>query len=238
VLNWPDAPFTGPDRLAKIITPRASLGLLTCIDDGPTHYLELDYATAASAPGGHRRARLARDFLKGVFGARAIRNLRVLAATDWMADPWSRSSWSVVPPGRVSIRDALAEPVGQRIWFAGEAGSRSLWGTVGGAWEEGERAAREAMAHLARPAARPACRAAPSRVPLEARNDVSAGSVACRRRDSGMPAPMLTYAVGDIHGCLDHLLRLLDRIEADAAGRRYRLVFVGDYIDRGRTAPA
>jgi monoamine oxidase len=168
VLNWPDAPFTGPDRLAKIITPRASLGLLTCIDDGPTHYLELDYATAASAQGGHRRARLARDFLKGVFGARAIRNLRVLAATDWMADPWSRSSWSVVPPGRVSIRDALAEPVGQRIWFAGEAGSRSLWGTVGGAWEEGERAAREAMAHLARPAARPAVRAAPSRVPLEA----------------------------------------------------------------------
>ncbi len=44
---------------------------------------------------------------------------------------------------------------------------------------------------------------------------------------------MLTYAVGDIHGCLDLLLRLLDRIASDAAGRRYRLVFVGDYIDRG-----
>jgi serine/threonine protein phosphatase 1 len=44
---------------------------------------------------------------------------------------------------------------------------------------------------------------------------------------------MLTYAVGDIHGCLDLLAELLARIEADANGRRHRLVFIGDYIDRG-----
>ncbi|MDB5558368.1 MAG: serine/threonine protein phosphatase [Enterovirga sp.] len=44
---------------------------------------------------------------------------------------------------------------------------------------------------------------------------------------------MLTYAVGDIHGCLGHLVALLDRVAADAAGRPHRLVFVGDYIDRG-----
>ncbi|HYY84836.1 MAG TPA: FAD-dependent oxidoreductase, partial [Beijerinckiaceae bacterium] len=30
---------------------------------------------------------------------------------------------------------------GGRLWFAGEALSRAQWGTVGGAWEEGERAA-------------------------------------------------------------------------------------------------
>lgn len=45
---------------------------------------------------------------------------------------------------------------------------------------------------------------------------------------------MLTYAVGDIHGRLDLLVRLLERVEADAAGRDHRLVFVGDYIDRGQ----
>jgi serine/threonine protein phosphatase 1 len=44
---------------------------------------------------------------------------------------------------------------------------------------------------------------------------------------------MLTYAVGDIHGCLDLLQELLRRIEADAARRAHRLVFLGDYIDRG-----
>jgi serine/threonine protein phosphatase 1 len=37
-------------------------------------------------------------------------------------------------------------------------------------------------------------------------------------------------AVGDIHGCLDHLQRLLARVEPTQADR---LVFLGDYIDRG-----
>ena len=38
---------------------------------------------------------------------------------------------------------ALKDAVGDRIWFAGEALSRLQWGTVGGAWGEGERAAQD-----------------------------------------------------------------------------------------------
>ena len=44
------------------------------------------------------------------------------------------------------------------------------------------------------------------------------------------------YAVGDIHGCLDLLDDLLDRIERDSAARppkRTWIVFLGDLIDRG-----
>jgi serine/threonine protein phosphatase 1 len=37
-------------------------------------------------------------------------------------------------------------------------------------------------------------------------------------------------AVGDIHGCLDHLERLMTRVGPTAADR---LVFLGDFIDRG-----
>lgn len=44
---------------------------------------------------------------------------------------------------------------------------------------------------------------------------------------------MLTYAIGDVHGRLDLLIELLGRIEADAGGMAARLVFLGDYIDRG-----
>src|SRR5262245_58581846 len=44
---------------------------------------------------------------------------------------------------------------------------------------------------------------------------------------------MLTFAVGDIHGCLDKLQRLIAACEAHAGGRPARYVFVGDYIDRG-----
>jgi len=39
------------------------------------------------------------------------------------------------------------------------------------------------------------------------------------------------YAIGDIHGSLESLERLLDRINPDLT--RDRLLFVGDYIDRG-----
>ncbi len=45
----------------------------------------------------------------------------------------------------------------------------------------------------------------------------------------------VTYAIGDIHGRLDLLNQLLDLIEADAVRRqaRAKIVFTGDYVDRG-----
>jgi serine/threonine protein phosphatase 1 len=42
----------------------------------------------------------------------------------------------------------------------------------------------------------------------------------------------LTYAIGDIHGCHDLLLTLLNSIHDHASGQPYKLVFLGDYIDR------
>ncbi len=42
---------------------------------------------------------------------------------------------------------------------------------------------------------------------------------------------MNTYAIGDIHGNLDLLERLLEKLRPDLA--QDRLVFMGDYIDRG-----
>ena len=43
----------------------------------------------------------------------------------------------------------------------------------------------------------------------------------------------LTFAVGDVHGCLDKLQRLFAACEAYAGARPTRYVFLGDYIDRG-----
>ncbi len=45
------------------------------------------------------------------------------------------------------------------------------------------------------------------------------------------PETMSIYAIGDIHGCLAHLERLLEVVNPDLS--RDQLVFVGDYIDRG-----
>lgn len=42
-----------------------------------------------------------------------------------------------------------------------------------------------------------------------------------------------TYAIGDIHGCLDQLDRLVGRCRADAGHERPNFVFLGDAVDRG-----
>lgn len=57
-----------------------------------------------------------------------------------------------------------------------------------------------------------------------------------------MPAPSDAggpiYAVGDVHGRHDLLARLMDRIfdDSTAHDRRPRIVFLGDYVDRGEGA--
>ncbi len=45
--------------------------------------------------------------------------------------------------------------------------------------------------------------------------------------------PSLTFAIGDIHGCHKALLYILDLCRDYAKGQSHRLVFIGDYIDRG-----
>jgi serine/threonine protein phosphatase 1 len=44
---------------------------------------------------------------------------------------------------------------------------------------------------------------------------------------------VLTYAIGDVHGSLPKLRRLIARCEEHARGRPATFVFLGDYIDRG-----
>ena len=48
------------------------------------------------------------------------------------------------------------------------------------------------------------------------------------------------YAVGDVHGCLDPLLALEERIREDASLREGRklLIMLGDYVDRGPQSAA
>ena len=48
-----------------------------------------------------------------------------------------------------------------------------------------------------------------------------------------VPPEILTFAIGDIHGCSVALKRMLAACKACAKGAAYRLIFLGDYIDRG-----
>ena len=47
----------------------------------------------------------------------------------------------------------------------------------------------------------------------------------------------IAYAIGDVHGCLQELLSLEQKIVADAGGfkgHRKLMILLGDYVDRGR----
>jgi serine/threonine protein phosphatase 1 len=43
----------------------------------------------------------------------------------------------------------------------------------------------------------------------------------------------ITYAIGDVHGCFDKLVALLNHCDAHCGNRKPRFVFLGDYVDRG-----
>lgn len=44
---------------------------------------------------------------------------------------------------------------------------------------------------------------------------------------------MLTYVIGDIHGCYEELDKVLDWIKSDIDTQEYQVIFLGDYVDRG-----
>ncbi len=60
-------------------------------------------------------------------------------STSWIGqtNPFVRGGWSVVTPGNLDARTTLAEPLGERVWFAGEATSIRSSGTAHGAWQSG-----------------------------------------------------------------------------------------------------
>ena len=64
---------------------------------------------------------------------------------DWQADPCSRGGYSYVLVGGEGARERLAEPLGDTLFFAGEATDAEEAGPVAGALRSGQRAAREVL---------------------------------------------------------------------------------------------
>jgi monoamine oxidase len=88
------------------------------------------------------------DWISGVFGSRAKKAVLRVHAMSWKTDPWTLGAFSLASPGAQEARKALSEPLNDVVWFAGEAVHQTYWGTVGGAWQNGERAADAVIARL------------------------------------------------------------------------------------------
>jgi monoamine oxidase len=71
--------------------------------------------------------------------------LQSWAHHDWRADPWSRGAYSYAGVGGESAAAALARPLEDTLFFAGEATDSEASGTVEAALDSGRRAAREIL---------------------------------------------------------------------------------------------
>src|SRR5262249_30068663 len=85
------------------------------------------------------------DWLAGLYGSQVKQAVKRSHATRWDKEPWVLGAVSAASPGGQWARQMLSGPLRDRVWFAGEAVHETLWGTVGGAWEAGERAAQAAL---------------------------------------------------------------------------------------------
>ena len=83
----------------------------------------------------------ATNWLAGLYGAEVKKAIGRKQATRWNSEPYALGAWSAAVPGSQFARRQLMEPLADNVWYAGEAAHETLWGTVGGAWESGERAA-------------------------------------------------------------------------------------------------
>lgn len=63
----------------------------------------------------------------------------------WNGDAWVKGSYSCARPGAASQRPVLAQPIDDRIFFAGEATSSDFYASVQGACFSGQTAARAAV---------------------------------------------------------------------------------------------
>jgi monoamine oxidase len=93
-------------------------------------------------------ASTALDSMQSMFGRKVrVRGLLERAYLhDWQADPFARGAYSYVVAGGTGARKALAAPVQNTLFFAGEAAAtEGESGTVAGALQSGTSAARQVL---------------------------------------------------------------------------------------------
>jgi hypothetical protein len=101
-----------------------------------------------SGQGEQAMVAFALDWVGSLYGAKIKRSVSKVYATRWNEQPFVLGAFSAASPGGEYARTALMDPIRDRVYFAGEAVHETLWGTVGGAWQSGERAAESAMRRL------------------------------------------------------------------------------------------
>lgn len=105
-----------------------------------TAYLGGRLATELEAEGPAAMIAYAREKLAVMFGSAILDRIVAVKPTAWQGDPWIAGAYSVARPGQGDARAALARPIADRLFFAGEAASLDAFATAHGAHLTGEAA--------------------------------------------------------------------------------------------------
>lgn len=157
VFELPGNPFglRADERiLFKVDDARAAV-LVGRINGSDLAYADVagDFARDLARSGDAATRAFLSEFLAAQFGAEAADRIGNSEIARWSADPFVLGGFSAAAPGAAASRRVLMQPVADRLFLAGEAVHETMWGTVGGAWESGERAADAAINFVATAAA-------------------------------------------------------------------------------------
>ncbi len=118
-------------------------GMLANVGESSLMYVDVGgrFGRELAGQGEAAMVNFAIEWLGNLYGADIKKLVERSHATQWTKDPLLLGSYSLALAGGQLSRKMLMEPIRDRIFFAGEAAHETLWGTVPGAWESGERAA-------------------------------------------------------------------------------------------------
>ncbi len=105
------------------------------------------FGRALSDQGNDAMIAFAIEWLTKLYGSDIKASLKRRAVTRWNAAPYVGGAMSMAAIGNQGARRILTEPLGG-LFFAGEATHETQAGTVGGAWDSGERAADAVLRRL------------------------------------------------------------------------------------------
>jgi len=108
-----------------------------------------DFAWEMEAAGVEAGLDFVGDRLVEMFGSDIRRHIGPGMMTRWGGERWVRGAYAAARPGKATARAVLRDPVGERIWFAGEAlAGAGLMQTAAGARLSGAAVARDVAARL------------------------------------------------------------------------------------------
>ncbi len=127
-----------------------AFGALTNASGSGLAYCDVggSFARELEAAGEQASIDFVMEKLRAMLGSDVDRTFRKGAATAWRSDPLFRGCYASATFGAYPMRRVLREPIGDRIFLAGEACHPELWATVGGAALSGAEVAAETAAML------------------------------------------------------------------------------------------